>query len=184
MEKQEGIYKKIFKVQAQVDVLKKDQKNPHFKNSYVDINSVLQALLPLLHDEKILLIQPTGEKNGVNCLFTKLISVEDNSEIEEVMLLPTGLDAQKTGSALTYYRRYMLVSLFGLMATDDDGVAGSNPVKEKSKPTEEMVLEMESLMNSDDAFKTQWLNFIGVESFNKASFGQLEKAIKQIKGAE
>lgn len=179
-----GIYKKIFNVQAQMDVLKKDKKNPHFKNTYVDINSILEALLPLLHNEKILLIQPTGVL-GVkeeNCLYTKLIDTEDNSVIEECMLLPTNLDAQKTGSALTYYRRYMLISLFGLMATDDDGIAGSNPVKEKTKPTEEMVLEMENLMNGDQKFKQEWLNFMGVKSFDKASLGQLEKAIKQIKG--
>ena len=32
-----------------------------------------------------------------------------------------GLDAQKKGSEITYYRRYTLTSLLGLQAEDDDG---------------------------------------------------------------
>lgn len=177
-----GIYKKVFDVQSSVERIKKDSKNPHFKNTYVDINGVLEAILPRLNESKVLLLQPTFTTNGVNYLQTKLVDYEDGSEIVSDMILPPNLDAQKTGSALTYYRRYMLVSMLGLQAVDDDGKAGSSPIKETKAPTEEMILEMESLMNGNEDFKNQWLNFLQVKSFDKASLGQIEKAIKQIKG--
>ena len=35
--------------------------------------------------------------------------------------LPDISDPQKLGSCITYFRRYTLVSLLGLMAEDDDG---------------------------------------------------------------
>jgi len=155
--------------------------NPHFKNSYVDVNSVLEDVLPVLYEANVLLIQPTKTEGGNNYLHTEFIDIEDGSKIEMAMILPPNLDAQKTGSALKYYRRYMIVSFFGLQTVDDDGKVGSNPIKDKKKPTEEMMLEIESLMNGDQGYRTQWLNFIGVDNFNKASFGQIEKAIKQIK---
>ena len=182
MNEVKGIYKKLMKFQSEVDRLKKDQTNPHFKNSYVDINSVLDEVVPKLIDQGLLVLQPTKLIENRNVLITKIIDIEDDSDVMSEMILPDGLDAQKTGSALTYYRRYELISLLCLQAVDDDGKAGSSPVKESKKPTEEMVLEIESLINGDDDFKTQWLNFLGVQRFDKANYGQLEKAIKQIKG--
>jgi len=179
-----GIYGKLFNVQANVGRLKKDKTNPHFKNSYVDVNSVLEETLPVLNEEKVLLLQPTEVKNGVNYLYTKLVDIEDGSRVEASMILPNGLDAQKTGSALTYYRRYMLVSILGLQAVDDDGKAGSNPIKDNKKPTEEMILELEGFFNGNVEFRTQWLQYLKVERFELSTFGQIEKAIKQLrKGA-
>jgi len=175
------IEEKLFKLQSEISRLKKDKQNPHFKNSYVDINSVLDEVIPQLHELKILLVQPTTVIEGRNHLITKLIDMDEGSNIEESMILQDGLNAQQTGSALTYYRRYMLITLLSLQTVDDDGKVGSNPVKEKAKPTEEMILEIESLMNGDANFKTQWLNFIGVQKFDDANFGQIEKAIKQLR---
>ena len=47
------------------------------------------------------------------------------------MPLPNDLDAQKLGSAITYFRRYTLQSLLALQAIDDDG---NLAIKKKSKP--------------------------------------------------
>ena len=41
------------------------------------------------------------------------------------------LDPQKMGSAITYYRRYALQSLFLLRAEDDDANSSSQPSKPK-----------------------------------------------------
>ena len=46
------------------------------------------------------------------------------------MQLPNDLDAQKMGSAITYFRRYTLQSLLALQALDDDG----NLATKTSKP--------------------------------------------------
>lgn len=181
MSEGKGIYKKVFNIQASVGRLKKDKMNPHFKNSYVDINSVLEEVLPECNAEKVLLIQQTEVRDGLNHLHTKLIDTEDSSFIEASMILPSGLDAQKTGSALTYYRRYMLVSILGLQAVDDDGKAGSNSVKDNKKPSEEMILELEGFFNGNVEFRTQWLQYLKVERFELSTFGQIEKAIKQLR---
>jgi hypothetical protein len=174
------IHEKLYKFQSEIGRLKKDRLNPHFKNSYVDINSVLDEIIPLLHSLKLFVTQPIIIQDGKNVLQTVIADVEDGTELTSQVLLPEGLDAQKTGSALTYFRRYSLVSMLGLQAVDDDGKAGSNPIKEKQVPTEEMVLEIEALMKGNAEFKQQWLNFLGVKSFDKASFAQLEKAIGQL----
>ena len=43
------------------------------------------------------------------------------SSVESSIKLPTDLDAQKIGGAITFYRRYSLTSLLALEAEDDDG---------------------------------------------------------------
>ena len=47
------------------------------------------------------------------------------------MPLPNDLDAQKMGSAITYFRRYTLQSLLALQAIDDDG---NLAIKKNKKP--------------------------------------------------
>ena len=64
------------------------------------------------------------------------------------MELPTNLDAQKIGSAITYFRRYTLASLLGLQAQDDDGNSASN-VSAYSKPS---VKKEESKKEEEDKF--------------------------------
>jgi hypothetical protein len=50
--------------------------------------------------------------------------------------LPATEDPQKLGSAITYYRRYAIVTLLGLVTEeDDDGNAASPPPVKKAKHT-------------------------------------------------
>jgi hypothetical protein len=179
------IFKKLFNIQAEVGRLKKDKMNPHFKSSYIDINSVLDELIPLASEHKVFISQPTSVENGINYLKTIAVDIDSGESHEAIMVLPLNLDAQKTGSALTYYRRYMLVSMFGLQTVDDDGKAGSSPVAEKKKASDELVQELESLFNNlenKDAFRTQWLNYLGVVDFKDAPERAIKNAINQIKG--
>jgi hypothetical protein len=48
----------------------------------------------------------------------------------------TKQDMQQLGSAVTYARRYQLVSLLGLEAEDDDGNYASGKTNATSKPTQ------------------------------------------------
>lgn len=181
-DKPKGLNQKIFDIQSEVNRLKKDKMNPHFKNSYVDVNSVLDEMMPRFNENKLMLAQPLICEGARNIIKTIITDVDSGETFESSMVIQDNLDAQKTGSAITYYRRYMIVSMFGLQAVDDDGKAGSNSIKDNKVPTEDMILEIESLMNGNDKFRNDWLNFLGVQSFDKASYSQIEKAIKQIRG--
>jgi hypothetical protein len=66
-------------------------------------------------------------------VFTEIIDIESEDVIESYIDLPPITDAQKLGGAITYFRRYTLVSLLSLQAIDDDGEAASKAPK--AKPT-------------------------------------------------
>ena len=115
--KKESIYSKLYKVQKEIGAISKDSTNPFYKSKYFDINSLIKQVTPILEKHKILLLQPikNGEQHSI------IYDIDNGDSVESSLSLPTNLDAQKIGSAITYYRRYTLQSLLGLQAEDDDG---------------------------------------------------------------
>ena len=129
---------KILKIQSEIGVLVKTETNPFFKSKYMDINGLLEQLLPLLEKYKIMVAQPLSFIGERPALRTIVIDTESGKDlfIGEVPL-PDLQDPQKMGSVITYYRRYALQSLFLLRAEDDDANSGSG--KKINKNNEEDV---------------------------------------------
>ena len=121
--------KKLLKVQKKIGTLSKNAKNPFFKSQYLDLNTLLNEVKPLLEEEGIILVQPV-RGNSVN---TILIDSDTGEVINEsYMFLPENLtDPQKIGSAVTYFRRYTLKSLLAIAEEDDDGNKASKKPAEK-----------------------------------------------------
>jgi hypothetical protein len=89
---------------------------------YADINQILSMLKPILASHKLALSQPIEHVDGCMMVTTLLIHTENGRQLRfPGPLCPTKADPQALGSAITYFRRYGLVSLFALEAEDDDG---------------------------------------------------------------
>jgi hypothetical protein len=124
MEKK-NIYQKLHEAKLEIGKVAKNAKNPHFKNTYADLNALIEAVEPILLEKGLLLLQPI--KDGK--VFTVITNVEDATFVESYIDLTPGLTAQALGSQITYFRRYTLSSLLTLQAIDDDGQHASQPVK-------------------------------------------------------
>lgn len=132
--------------------LKKDGKNPMFKNNFSTITNIFDSCKSSL------------EENGINVSFHTYINEVMQKDVLVLTLthIPSGevktsqliltddgkKGAQAVGSAITYHRRYMLQAMLNLEAdgeTDDDGTKAShtprsnvttlNVEPEKPKPT-------------------------------------------------
>jgi hypothetical protein len=115
---------KLLEFQKKIGIIKKDSKNPHFKNTYASLTQILSEVKPLLTECGLILIQPISLE-GVG---TTIIDFETGEKIETIISLPTNLNPQQLGSAITYFRRYTLASLLSLEIDDDD--AQSTVVKQ------------------------------------------------------
>jgi hypothetical protein len=116
------ILQRLFDAQQEIGKVVKNAKNPHFKNTYADINAIVDAVEPILNKNGLMLIQPIEE--GV--VKTKVINVENGETIESCMTLSVQANPQAMGSQITYYRRYTLQSLLCLQVEDDDANNASN----------------------------------------------------------
>lgn len=118
-----GLNAALLAVQQDAPELTKDAQNPHFGNRYLSLAGLVSQVLPILHTHGVLVIQqPTFTPAEQPALTTKLVHVESGEEIEATMLLVLGekKDPQAQGSALTYARRYALMSMLSLVADEDD----------------------------------------------------------------
>lgn len=125
----------LVKAQSEMSNAVKDAKNPFFKSSYADLNSVREACIPALNKNGITVLQPTVYEDGKPFVQTLLLheSGEYISSLTEIICNKVN-DAQSQGSGVTYARRYGLQSMCNIGSEDDDGNAASAPVK-KAEPT-------------------------------------------------
>jgi hypothetical protein len=124
-----NIYQKLHLAKQSMGKVVKNATNPHLKRNYADINSIIDTVEPILLDHGLLLIQPIIDEK----VCTIIVDVETGDKIDCYLTLPPITDAQKLGGAITYFRRYTLVSLLSLQAVDDDGHEASRAPK--AKPT-------------------------------------------------
>lgn len=121
---------KLLAVQKKLQPIIKDGTNPFFNNSkYATLTNILSAIKPIMSEAGLVIIQPI--KSGSVC--TTIIDSATGQTVTSELPLPVNLDAQKIGSAITYFRRYTLASLLSLEIEDDDGNSASQP-EQKAKP--------------------------------------------------
>ncbi len=128
------MHEKLLAVQQEIQAIKKDSNNPFFNSNYFDINSLLAQVKPVLNAHKLVLLQELTNIEGKLGITTVLLDSTSGEKMESTCILPDVADAQKAGSAITYFRRYALQSLLALEAVDDDGnVASGKKVAKTEK---------------------------------------------------
>lgn len=115
----------LAKAQGAFANAEKDRENAFFKNRYVTLTSVWDAIRQPLSDNGLAVVQVTDtDTDGTVTLITRLI--HSSGQYIEATYPVIGLDnrginaAQAAGSALTYARRYSLSALVGVVADEDD----------------------------------------------------------------
>ena len=99
--------------------------NTEFK--YATLGNIIKLTKGPLKEAGLVISQPiVGEK-----LITLLTCIEDGSILQAEMTLPTRNKLQDTGADITYCRRYMYVSLLGIVGEDDKDAENMEPVTKK-----------------------------------------------------
>ena len=116
----------------------KNAQNPHLRNRYADLESVLEATLAPLADAGIAVVQMPESDTGETVSVSTMLVHESGEWISSSLTLKPatsyakdgkslGVTPQAVGSAITYARRYTLAALCALTQTDDDADAASRP---------------------------------------------------------
>jgi hypothetical protein len=121
------------KAQKEMSNAIKDSKNPFFKSTYADLNSVREAVLPPLNNHGISVLQLTLTENGRNFVRTTLLHSSGEYICSDTEIVTSKQnDAQALGSAISYARRYGLQAMLCVGAVDDD--AESTMVRQEKAP--------------------------------------------------
>ncbi len=127
------LFKSLAAFQQEVPVIHKGTQG--YGYSYADLPKIFEVVNPLLKKHGLGFTQLLNSKEGENYLVTVLFHVESGESIESTTLIPQvelkGMnDYQSFGSGCTYFRRYCLSSICGLV-TDKDSDASGEQVKKK-----------------------------------------------------
>lgn len=119
----------FLKAQKDMEAVTKDAKNPFFKSDYATLNAVVEACKEPLNSNGISIMQP------VNGDYVETVLMHESGEFfacQTALVVKENNNPQALGSAISYARRYGLMSMLGLPAEDDDG---EKAMARDSKPT-------------------------------------------------
>jgi len=132
------LFKSLAAFQQEVPVIHKGTQG--FGYSYADLPAIFEKINPLLAKHGLGFTQLLNSKEGENYLVTVLFHVETGESIESTTLIPQvelkGMNAyQAFGSGCTYFRRYCLSSICGLVTDKDTDASGEQVKHEPKKPS-------------------------------------------------
>lgn len=138
------------KAQASFGAALKTASNPHFKSRYADLSACVEAVIDGLHANGLALIQTSHPSDTGVAVETILVHESGGKISGGILHVPASKqDAQGYGSALTYARRYGILTLCGIAPEDDDGNAASKPAtyKAPARPAPRLTDEISEPIN-------------------------------------
>lgn len=134
-----GIYKALAAFQQECPVIHKGAQGHNY--SYADLPAIFEVINPLLSKHGLGFTQPL---NG-NSIRTVLFHIETGETIESVTDIPVDTGSrmnlfQSAGSGITYFRRYAISSLLGIV-TDVDLDAGKQSLSPEQFKTIKTALD-------------------------------------------
>lgn len=169
--------------QAKMGKALKSANNPHFKSKYADLASVVDACMPALNEAGIAVIQPTTDDEGGRYVETVLIHGESGETLScRVPLIVAKNDMQGYGSAVTYARRYGLMSMSGIAPEDDDGNAAAKaaPKVAPQTVTPEQFVRLRDNAEQAGVAEGKICGAYGAESFQQFPVAKFDAAMKRL----
>jgi hypothetical protein len=132
-----NLFKSLAAFQQEVPTIHKGTQG--FGYSYADLPAIFDKINPLLKKHGLGFTQLLNSKDGENYLATVLFHVETGESIESNTLIPQvelkGMNTyQSFGAGCSYFRRYCLSSILGIVTDKDTDASGEQVKHEPKKP--------------------------------------------------
>lgn len=125
----------LVKAQKEFGPALKTSTNPHFRTKYADLSACIEAVVDGLNNNGIFLMQLTDEHPDGIKIQTVFIHESGEQMSSGWLFVPAAkADPQGFGSALTYARRYSLMTACGIAPEDDDANSTRPPVPKAPPP--------------------------------------------------
>lgn len=135
-----GIHTALAAAQKVMGPAIRQSLNPHLKNKYADLASVMDACMEALNDHGIAVMQAPGQDEHGLYVETRFLHSSGEVLSCRVPLIVDKQNMQGYGSAVTYARRYGLMCMAGIAPEDDDGnAAAAAPPKQQKRAQGTMV---------------------------------------------
>jgi hypothetical protein len=165
---------------AEIEGATKGAINPHFGKKYADLGAVLAAIKPALIAHGLFFTQRSQpSQDGVIVETVLHHSGGEQMELGALFVPADKRDAQKFGSALSYARRYALMTAFGVPAEDDDGNAAvkAGPAPSSAAVSDAQFRELQSAVDRTGADLARFCSYFQVPSLKAVPANRFTEAM-------
>lgn len=173
-----GIATALAAAQLEMGKAIKGSTNPHFRSKYADLGAVMDACLPALNKNGIAVVQPFEANDFGQFIVTRFIHESGETLDCPVPLIVGKNDMQGLGSAMTYARRYGLMSLAGIAPEDDDGNAAVKAAPRTVTP--DQFVKLRDKAEEADVSEEKICTTYGAPSFEQFPADLFDKAMKKL----
>jgi len=117
-----------------------------YKYKYADLADVYSAALPISSKKGLAVVQGISNDH----LQTRLIHTSGQWIEDDGILLPSNLNPQELGSAITYFRRYGSLSALGIAPEEDDDAASATHGKPQVHPVSQFNSQATASLAADE----------------------------------
>lgn len=132
----------VVKAWSSIEAAVKNSTNPHLKNHYADLSSLMDAIKQPMADNGLAVFQPVSSMEGDlpgAIVETYIMHTSGQWMMSSFSMVSNDRKPQAIGATITYARRYALGAMLGMVAEeDDDGNSGSGttgPRQSAPRPT-------------------------------------------------
>lgn len=132
------IFTALAKAQKNFEAARKTANNPHFRSKYAGLDACMDAVRDACNTQGIFVTQTIESVESGVMIETVFAHCSGETYTGGKLFMPVVKhDAQGYGSAITYGRRYSLLTACGVAPEDDDGntAVAAAPEKIVHKPT-------------------------------------------------
>jgi len=176
-----GLFKAFILFQGQITAVEKNKTAGmgKFSFKYADLATIWEMIRQPLASNGLFLSQLIINKDGKNYLKT-VLGHESGEVLEsEVLIEAQVTDVKLFGALITYYRRYSLSSMLGIVSDDDmDDVP---PIKKEIKKLDsQQIFELNRLLNGNTELRGKMLRWAGALEIEDIQESFYEKIISTI----
>lgn len=153
MEKTKNLFKALANFQQTVPTIHKGTSG--YGYSYADLPAIFEVINPILKENGLGFTQQLGNNDlGFNTITTTIFHSESGESMSSTMIIPNDVslkgmnEFQVMGSAITYYRRYSLSAILGLVTDKDTDASGEQNKAPKKAPAKKPVAKKKEVLNS------------------------------------
>lgn len=159
------IARALAKFQSEVSDPNRTKENAFLKSKYVTLDSLLQAVRPVLANNGLSFLQVPFTGADVVSVTTMLLHESGEWFESDPLTLPLmKKDPQGVGSVVTYARRYSLSSILGVAWDEDDDAQSNN----ETELTRQVLHEVTELVKAKGIQNETVASYIKT-TFNKSS---------------
>jgi len=164
----ENMFKDFVNAQKEFGPALKSSLNPHFRSKYADLSACIEAVVDALNNNNFALTQKNIECEAGIAVETVFLHESGSFISSGILRVPAQKnDAQGYGSALTYARRYSLMTACGIAPEDDDGNNASKNISNLKKTIYEKPVKVEKTEENPLIFEALKIAEKGTEIFKE-----------------